>query len=364
MEYGRPMLMQFSVTQDVTLTDVVKNEMVLAIEYYKQFPNELVKFETKFGDESTYIEKLKTTLYSKFPREQDDFEFWNWLRGHLGLSIEDKFTPPVCLSSTDKEPETEPKTESQPEHESETNSVPNIPKAESIDDDMMDSSLSVKDDNKLDDNKEEKLSIRTLQEQLNLPSGLNMTPSPISSTLSILQQQAQANCMSSNVSTHTASSSPREDSPITIPSNSASPAKFEIPVRASPSPAKSDSSSIRNRNSPAPSPHKISSQIPSEKSQSKNNPLQLTQTSTPLGHNGSQRSSCQPPSFGDTGTSSSSMQQSSTTVMQDLLNSTFGADKIGAYSANDYAMLLQQAALKDYGISLPSATNLSASGKK
>lgn len=347
------MLMQFSVTQDVTLTDVVKNEMVLAIEYYKQFNNELVKFETKFGDESTYIEKLKTTLYSKFPREQDDFEFWNWLRGHLGLSLEEKFTPPICLSSLDKEADAEPKTESHAEHESDTNSVSNIPKAESVDDDMMDSSLSVKDDSKLDDNKEEKLSVRSLQEQLNLPSGLNMTPSPISSTLSILQQQAQANCMSSNVSTHTASSSPREDSPITIPSNSASPAKFEIPVRASPSPAKSDSSSIRNRNSPAPSPHKVTPQTPNEKSHSKNNPLQLTQTSTPLSNS----------KYVDSGSSSSSMQQASTTVMQDLLNSTFGADKIGAYSANDYAMLLQHSALKDFGISLPNAVTMSSGGK-
>lgn len=343
MEYGRPMLMQFSVTQDITLTEEIKNEMVLAINYYKQFNNELVKFESKYGDDSTYIEKLKTTLYSKFPREQDDFEFWNWLRENLDLELEEKFTPPIWSSR--KEPEADPETES--------SATSAIPKTESGDDDPMDTSM--KDDNPKEMTKEEKISIRTLQEQLSLPSGLNMTPSPISSTLSILQQQAQANCMSSNVSTHTSSSSPRDDSPITIPSNSASPAKFEVPVRASPSPARSDTSSIRNRNSPAPSPHRGSSLGSNDKSQSKGI-SNVPQSSTPLSSNHSK--------YGDAGGSASSTPQPSTSAMQDLLNTTFGGDKIGGYSANDYAMLLQQSALKDFGLGLPPPSTTSSSNGK
>lgn len=357
MEYGRPMLMQFSVTQDISLTEDIKNEMVLAVDYYKQFTNELVKFEAKYGDDSTYIEKLKTTLYSKFPREQDDFEFWNWLREHLGLVAEEKFTPPMCLT-TNKDPEPE----RMPTAAAETvcisdDASPVATKIESIDDEPMDNSLRVQSP------KDEEISVRTLQEQLSLPSGLNMTPSPISSTMSILQQQAQANCMSSNLSTHTASSSPRDDSPITIPSNSVSPAKFEVPVRASPSPAKSDCSSVRNRNSPAPSPHKSSSQTPSEKSmQSKGNPSPMPpQSLTP---NPSHMSS----KYSESGGSASSTpHQAATNVMQDLLN-TIGVDKIGGYTPNEYAMLLQQSALKDFGLSgIPAATSVStpsANGKK
>lgn len=347
MEYGRPMLMQFSVTQDISLTEEIKNEMVLAIEYYKQFNNELVKFEAKFGDDSTYIEKLKTTLYSKFPREQDDHVFWNWLRGHLGLSPEDKFTPPICLAEI-KEPEPECMPSGTNPADGTT---PILTKTECIDDEGMDTS---RDDQQKDDGKDEKISVRTLQEQLSLPSGLNMTPSPISSSLS-LQQQAQANCMSSSVSTHTASSSPRDDSPITIPSNSASPAKFEIPIRASPSPAKSDCSSIRNRNSPAPSPHKQHSSTPSEKSKGNPSPMPQ-QSSTPIPLNISSKYS------ESGGSASSTPHQAANNAMQDLL-STIGVDKIGNY--NDYAMLLQQTALKDFGLpglpGLPPGTNLTPS---
>lgn len=344
MEYGRPMLMQFSVTQDVTLSEEIKSEMVLAIDYYKQFNNELVKFDTKFREDIAYIEKLKTTLYSKFPREQDDFEFWNWLREHLELEREEKFTPPDW-SSRKKEPEQEVDTDMTTPID-----TTGVSKTECNENEPMDIT-EIRDDSQKDDSKEEKISVRTLQEQLSLPSGLNMTPSPISSTLSILQQQAQSNCMSSNVSTHTASSSPREDSPITIPSNSASPAKFEIPIRASPSPAKSDSSSIRNRNSPAPSPHRSLSAASNERVQSKGNttPHLPQQPTPPLLTNLTK--------YGELNSSASVQQQSvaanATNAMQDLLNTTFGNDKLGAYSANDYALLLQQTALKEFAMGMP-----------
>lgn len=334
------------------LSDEIKTEMVLAIDYYKQFNNELVKFETTFKDEIDYIEKLKTTLYSKFPREQDDFEFWNWLREHLGLEREEKFSPPDW-SSRKKEPEPDTEVES-----AMINDVTVVTKTECNDHEPMDIG-DMKDENQKDDGKEDKISVRTLQEQLSLPSGLNMTPSPISSTLSILQQQAQSNCMSSNVSTHTASSSPREDSPITIPSNSASPAKFEIPIRASPSPAKSDSSSIRNRNSPAPSPHRSSSQASSEKAPSKSNSTQqIAQPGPPMLTNLTK--------YGEQSGPGSGGQQNAptnaTNAMQELLNTTFGNDKLGAYSANDYAMLLQQTAMKDFGMGMPPTSTATSNG--
>lgn len=260
MEYGRPMSMQFSVNQDLEMSDHIKTEMVLAIDYYQQFENEMVKFDLKYGDDSTFIEKLKTTLYSKFPREQNDFEFWNWLRQHLGLSPEDEFLPPKWSSRDTVQPpiaiaSVTPVIEapSMALELSKKEPIMILLDSDSKDNEIKENNdpdvVEIKDDESdayADDNKElnDKLSIRSLQEQLKLPSGLNMTPSPIS-CIPLLQPTQPVKSAVPLVS-------PR-DSPITIPSSSASPAtKFDIPPPATPSPAKSDASSTRNRNSPMP----------------------------------------------------------------------------------------------------------------
>lgn len=283
MEYGRPMAMQFSVTQDKEMSEHVKTEMLISIDYYRQFENEMVKFDAKYGEDSTFIEKLKTTLYSKFPREQNDYEFWNWLRQNLGLAAETEFLPPKWTSRDDMEssnlpepimetaikmelvppqPKQEPFTISlisdSPEAESKPEIKSDILEIRSVDADNDQRTGSADgrdftmhnltmDINALRDMKDEKLQIRSLQEQLKLPSGLNMTPSPIS-TIPMLQQ-SQAPAKSSAVSLV----SPR-DSPITIPSSSASPAtKIEMQhPPPTPSPAKSDISISRSRNSPMP----------------------------------------------------------------------------------------------------------------
>lgn len=272
VEYGRPMSMQFSVSQDLEMSEHIRTEMLLAIDYYRQFENEMVDFEAKYDEDVTFIEKLKTTLYSKFPREQNDFEFWNWLRQNLGLPPEAEFSPPKLWSTrneqaasiadtsseTDKVEIIEPPTQLPP-RTIDNNII-------CIDVDAKDPDIvEIKDDDKPEistianltaaekELKDAKLSIRSLQEQLKLPSGLNMTPSPIS-TIPILQQPSKS---ASSPSTTTSSNpvplvSPR-DSPISTPSNSASPAmKFDIRPPATPSPAKSDASSTRNRNSPLP----------------------------------------------------------------------------------------------------------------
>lgn len=287
-EYGRPMSMQFSVSQDIEMSEHIKTEMLLAIDYYRQFDNEMVNFEAKYDDEVLFIEKLKTTLYSKFPREQNDFEFWNWLRQNLGLPPEAEFKPPKLLNTVNYvEPMVEPtptrvknemnnyanrviEIDIDPPNVEEINKLPSgtsvryieISDSEIVeikDDDKPETPTSIasssaadRDPNEI--SKEEKLQIRSLQEQLKLPSGLNMNPSPISS-IPLLQKPGKGASSSPSTTTTNAQVSlvsPR-DSPISTPSNSASPAtKFDIRPPATPSPAKSDASSSRNRNSPLP----------------------------------------------------------------------------------------------------------------
>lgn len=272
LEYGRPMSMQFSVSQDLEMSDHIKTEMVLAINYYRQFENEMVNFEAKYDDEVTFIEKLKTTLYSKFPREQNDFEFWNWLRQNLGLPPEQEFKPPKLLNDeqNDMIVKIETNTEaarvkpiSEPfKKKMETRRIPldtSIKEVEMQDPDI----VEIKDDDKPEpmfissqpfeskEMKAEKLRIRSLQEQLKLPSGLNMNPSPIS-TISLLQQTTKTTSSPNTTSSNAVPLVSPRDSPISTASNSASPAtKYDIRPPATPSPAKSDASS-RNRNSPLP----------------------------------------------------------------------------------------------------------------
>lgn len=266
MEYGRPMAMQFSVSQDLEMSDHIKTEMLLAIDYYRQFDNEMVNFDAKYDDDVTFIEKLKTTLYSKFPREQNDFEFWNWLRQNLGLQPETEFTPPKLWSERKAQNAQAMEVDATPmQMQTDTNKMlsvfdvkdvemkePEIVEIKDDDDDRKEAEISANLTN-IDskDIKDEKLQIRSLQEQLKLPSGLNMTPSPISS-IPLLQPTKSTSSPSTVTANPVPLVSPR-DSPISTPSNSASPAtKFDIRPPATPSPAKSDASSTRNRNSPLP----------------------------------------------------------------------------------------------------------------
>lgn len=277
-EYGRPMLMSYSLVQDETLSEDIKEEMMLTVDYYKQFNRELINFMGIYKNEVSYIDKLKKTLAPKLPLDSRSGHFWNWIRELLGLDPEEIVVipdpPPPPPPVVPKLPEPISGGSSMvvnltgPDEGSVGTEVKNDEDFDGMSSEMGDSDvISLKDD----DNKAGvSLGVPSLQAQLKRPSGLNMTPSPLSSALVVLPTNlssqanppaAVANAASNNhggsITTNT--SSPR-DSPITIPSNSASPAKFEIPVRASPSPAKSDTSSCRSRtrNSPAPSPVKLS----------------------------------------------------------------------------------------------------------
>lgn len=244
-ELGRPMLMAYNIIQEQIVSDNMKEQMSACVNYYKQIQYELIDFsEMKMKDDLMVIEKFKNSIFQRFPvEEQTTGEFWNWILELLGLSKENPVVIPkkiieqrLRLEEEIREREEQAREKLLREHEE----------------------RKLKDEQEA--TKQALNAISCLQQQLSQPSGLNMTPSSISSAILSMPSTTNHKQSSSSNATNT-SSSPR-DSPATIPSTATSPAKFEVPVRASPSPAKSDSSSIRARNSPAPSPAKLPERPP------------------------------------------------------------------------------------------------------
>ncbi|KAG5897138.1 hypothetical protein JTB14_025091 [Gonioctena quinquepunctata] len=88
-EYGRPMLMSYSVIQDTILTMHIKDEMTKCIDYYKK-EKDFINFNERYLSNTLYIDKLKTTLISKFPRDESEMELWRFIRENLGVSSEEK----------------------------------------------------------------------------------------------------------------------------------------------------------------------------------------------------------------------------------------------------------------------------------
>ncbi|KAH8323247.1 hypothetical protein KR067_003722 [Drosophila pandora] len=288
MEYGRPMLMQYSVLPDKEIPEEVRSEIQLCVDYYSQFRGEVVRFRNIYNNEVTYNEKLKNTLYPKFPTKQSDKALWNWICAVLDCEQEDDFIPPKTIKIIDND-EVEVKEEDKPiAAQVDVKMTP--PKEETLNEAVtaLEESVRKAEEESQQAQAEQKaseLKVMSLQEQLCMPSGLNMNPvrmlSPLATpnptsvlpnlaapTTGLLPPQTPSTASVPAAAippVTTLSASPR-DSPITIQSNSASPAKFEVPVRASPSPAKSDTSShastsastSRTRNSPAPSPGKFS----------------------------------------------------------------------------------------------------------
>ncbi|KAK4879501.1 hypothetical protein RN001_007647 [Aquatica leii] len=99
-EYGRPMLMSYSVVQDSILTTSVMDEMKKCAQYYQK-EKDFIQFLDKFNATTTYIEKLKTTLSSKFPRDQSETTLWSFVRDILGCSYVDKESP-ISIPSVSK----------------------------------------------------------------------------------------------------------------------------------------------------------------------------------------------------------------------------------------------------------------------
>ncbi|XP_073986776.1 MPN domain-containing protein isoform X2 [Rhodnius prolixus] len=77
-EYGKPMVMSYSQFQDQYLSQEALNEMKKCAEFYKG-DQDFINFQEKFKENVTYLEKMKTSLTSKFPRDQNDGLLWNIL---------------------------------------------------------------------------------------------------------------------------------------------------------------------------------------------------------------------------------------------------------------------------------------------
>lgn len=265
-ELGRPLLLNYSTQVDETLPYGIKEQMTACVNYYKQFQYELVDFsEMKLHKDALVLEKMKNSLFLKFPQDdQKSGDLWNWILELLELNREDPIIIPKKILDHQRQLEEEEKARD----EAEANEIA-LREHERLERDRR---LKEEREREQEAAKQALNAISCLQQQLNQPSGLNMNPSPISSAILTVTPSNSNNTNSSNKqssSSTNASSSPR-DSPATIPSNAASPAKFEVPVRASPSPAKSDTSSMRggNRNSPAPSPAKLPERPPRNSSSS------------------------------------------------------------------------------------------------
>ncbi|XP_022189367.2 MPN domain-containing protein CG4751 [Nilaparvata lugens] len=97
-EYGKPMMMSYSVLQDQYLSKDALTEMKKCAEFYK-VDQDFVNFSEKFKNGVSFLEKLKTTLNSKMPRDQADGSLWNYLSellcaGSTGVSTPPKITTP------------------------------------------------------------------------------------------------------------------------------------------------------------------------------------------------------------------------------------------------------------------------------
>lgn len=84
--------MSYSVVQDTVLPQSAMDEMKKCAEYYKK-EKTCINWSNKFQGNTTYLEKLKTTLSSKFPRDQSDL--WGYIKEIIGYTGEDVSEAPL-----------------------------------------------------------------------------------------------------------------------------------------------------------------------------------------------------------------------------------------------------------------------------
>lgn len=80
--------MSYSVIQDATLSTNVKSEMKKCIEYYQK-EKDFIRFSERYSNTATYLEKLKSTLSSKFPRDNNETDIWKYIKELIGCSKSD-----------------------------------------------------------------------------------------------------------------------------------------------------------------------------------------------------------------------------------------------------------------------------------
>ncbi|XP_047000085.1 MPN domain-containing protein isoform X1 [Schistocerca americana] len=77
-DYGKPMLMSYSVVQDQFLSQDALNEMKRCVDFYRN-ESDFINFSESYRGNISYLDKLKTTLSSKFPRDQSDGILWSFI---------------------------------------------------------------------------------------------------------------------------------------------------------------------------------------------------------------------------------------------------------------------------------------------
>lgn len=80
--------MSYSVNQDSQITDHVKDELTKCAEYYKK-EKDFINFNEQFMGNSLFIDKLKSTLVSKFPREEKEGNSWKFIKELVGCNSEE-----------------------------------------------------------------------------------------------------------------------------------------------------------------------------------------------------------------------------------------------------------------------------------
>lgn len=74
--------------QDATMSTLQRNELQKCVEYYKK-DADFLNFSDKYYATTTFGDKLKSSLSSKFPSEQKD-SLWNHIKEWLAIMSEDK----------------------------------------------------------------------------------------------------------------------------------------------------------------------------------------------------------------------------------------------------------------------------------
>ncbi|XP_013168282.1 PREDICTED: MPN domain-containing protein CG4751 [Papilio xuthus] len=88
-EYPRPLFLQYNMVHDTHLSPHAMEQIKKTIKYYFNYADEtFIKFKDNYKPDITYLDKLKSTLTPKFPREQSDGLLWHFIRDELGCSSE------------------------------------------------------------------------------------------------------------------------------------------------------------------------------------------------------------------------------------------------------------------------------------
>lgn len=81
-EYGMPMTMHYDAVQDVFLSQDVLNEMQWVMDFFGKAPDK-INFKDTWQHSLTFLDKIKGTLSRKFPKDQTDGRFQDFITNLL-----------------------------------------------------------------------------------------------------------------------------------------------------------------------------------------------------------------------------------------------------------------------------------------